>query len=1217
MSWSGGGLEETESRDHLAAIVESSDDAILSTDPDGLVVSWNAGATALYGYGREEAVGRPVTALIGGPAHDLPAIVERFRRGERLGTMRTRLRTKQGPSLPVSLTISPILDAGGLIGVSLVGRAEVVSEPGEDEDLVEGELRLHKRVLEISSQLITEGGSQALYHDLVNAAIEITDADSGTLQALDSGTGRLVLIEAVGLAPEMRKRFASVAPEGLTSCAEAVRRGGRVIVDYATDDWVVGTPEARAHLEAGVRGAQATLLVARSGHKLGVLTTHWNEVRELSDRQSDLLDLLARQVADLIESSEAGAALRASETRERLRSEQLEALLDQAPMGMYLVDADFRLRQVNPPAREVFEQIPDAIGRDLGELLRTIWGAERGGQLERIIRHTLETGEPHHDPEFAAHRVDLGVTEYYDWRVARLALPEGRPGVVCYFREISDQVNARLAIAESEERYRTLFDTMGEAFCILQVIFDDEDNCVDYRYDEVNPAFIKHTGVSDAQGRTIRELVPDIEPFWFDVYERVALTGEPVRVVDRVEAMDRWFDVEAFRIGEPEDRRVAVLFDDITERKEAEAERAALVAEIDRQRRLYDAIVSSTPDLIYVFDLDYRFTFANKALLEMWGTTLEESVGKGLRELGYEEWHAAMHEREIDEVAATGMPIRGEVGFPHARLGARSYDYIFVPVFDEEGRVESVAGTTRDVTERKRAEQALRESEERLLIAKAAANLGIHDFDVVAGTVSWDRRAREIWGVDPDEPITYALWLEGLHPEDRDRAEAAVARALDPDDDADYLSEYRVVHRVTGETQWVQVTGRPTFSNEKAVRLVGTVKDITARKETEEALKEANRRKDEFLATLSHELRNPLAAIRTGVAVLGSDTKISGRTRRMAAVIDRQSAQLVRLVDDLLDVSRISRGVVKLDRAPTDLGVLVREAVADTAGESQEADLRLVVEPTPGTVLADVDPVRIEQVVQNLLHNARKFTPPGGTVHVGVEQDEEAVIRVADSGIGMGPEDLTRVFDMFVQGAGPGNEQPQGLGIGLALARSVVDLHGGSIEARSRGPGEGSEFIVRLPLARPATDEKPETPVDGTGKRESRPGLRIVAAEDNKDALDTLELVLQMGGHELVTATDGPEALEKVRATRPDVALLDIGMPGMNGYDVARAIRAEPWGRDILLIAMTGWGREEDKRQAEDAGFDAHLTKPVEIELLDSVLASAYKPPSPQGPQRA
>ncbi len=259
-----------------------------------------------------------------------------------------------------------------------------------------------------------------------------------------------------------------------------------------------------------------------------------------------------------------------AEDEVRFRSEQFHALVEQAPIGVYLVDADFRIVEANPAARSIFGDVPDLIGRDYGEALRALWPKQLADEVVRVARRTLSTGTSHHEPELAAVRTDREHAEYYDCRLDRIRLPDGTNGVVCYFIDISAQVWARHALAVSESRYRTLFESIDEGFCILQVIFDGDDRPVDYRYIEINPAFERHTGLAHALGRTVTELVSDIEPFWFDAYGAVALTGEPKRFVDHAKSMDRWFDVYAFRIGEPDERKVAVLFNDITKRKRAE-----------------------------------------------------------------------------------------------------------------------------------------------------------------------------------------------------------------------------------------------------------------------------------------------------------------------------------------------------------------------------------------------------------------------------------------------------------------------------------------------------------------------------------------------------------------------------------------------------------------------------------------------------------------------
>jgi diguanylate cyclase (GGDEF)-like protein/PAS domain S-box-containing protein len=254
----------------------------------------------------------------------------------------------------------------------------------------------------------------------------------------------------------------------------------------------------------------------------------------------------------------------------RHRGEQFHALIEQAPIGVFVVDANTRLIEVNPAARPVFGVAQDLIGRDFGEVMRIMWPERLADEVLAIFRQTLETGVPYHDPELAEVRADRGVTEYYDWRVDRILLPDGTFGVVCYFTDVSAQVWARTALARSEERYRTLFESIDEGFCIVHVIFDEDERPIDYRFVEVNPAFVRHTGLRDALGRTVLDLVPEIEPYWIEAYGRVALTGEPTRFVEYAKSMGRWFDDYAFRIGEPHEHRVAVLFNDITERKRAE-----------------------------------------------------------------------------------------------------------------------------------------------------------------------------------------------------------------------------------------------------------------------------------------------------------------------------------------------------------------------------------------------------------------------------------------------------------------------------------------------------------------------------------------------------------------------------------------------------------------------------------------------------------------------
>ena len=767
----------------------------------------------------------------------------------------------------------------------------------------------------------------------------------------------------------------------------------------------------------------------------------------------------------------------------RFRSEQFETLLNEAPLGVYLLDADLRIQQVNPIALPSFRALRgDLLGRPYADVVDAVWGPEAGTEVLRTVRRTLESGGAYHDPEFTAVRADLGVTQYYDWRVDRIVLPDGNYGVVCYFRDISEQVHARHAGALSEERYRTLFETIAQGFCIVQMIHDRDGAPVDFRYLETNPAFEKHSGIKDAVGRTIQELVPGIEPAWFEVFDRVAVTGEPVSFVRRAESMERWFEVEAFRIGDPAEHCVAFLFADVTARQvNAEALRES--------ERRFRFMADSAPVLIWLADARGDVTYFNRQWLRFTGRCAEEELGDG--------------------------------------------------------------------------------------------------------------------------------WMDNLHPDDREPfmeswRQAFAARVS-------FRIEYRL-KRYDGKYRWLVDEGVPRFlPNGHFAGFIGSCIDITERKRSEEVLRETDRRKDEFLATLAHELRNPLAAISTATTVLKGTANDSARLGQMTGIIERQCGQLVRLIDDLLDVTRVSRGKIRLDRKPIDIADIVRQSVADFRAACEEKELDLVAELPETPVIVSADAVRVAQVINNLLENACKFTPRGGRILAAVTREgNAAVIRIADTGIGIREEQRGRIFEMFGQGEEWGHEGGGGgLGIGLSLARSVVELHGGRITVASEGRDRGSEFVVRLPecpdRSDADTDGLPLRPPSEAGGSAPR---RVLVADDNRDMLKAVELMLRLGGHEVATATDGIEALDLLRREPPDVALVDIGMPRMNGYQLAQAVRQEPWGRNLLLVAMTGWGQKRDKQQAREAGFDRHLTKPVSRATLEELLAAAGERPPDHEPER-
>ena len=365
---------------------------------------------------------------------------------------------------------------------------------------------------------------------------------------------------------------------------------------------------------------------------------------------------------------------------------------------------------------------------------------------------------------------------------------------------------------------------------------------------------------------------------------------------------------------------------------------------------------------------------------------------------------------------------------------------------------------------------------------------------------------------------------------------------------------------------------------------------------------EADRRKDEFLATLAHELRNPLAPIRNSVSLLrlsGADDPAS----HIWEMMDRQVDHMVRLVDDLMEVSRITRGRIELRKDVLDLEDVIGAAVDTSRPLIESARHHLSMSLPPEPLLVEADAVRLSQVFSNLINNAVRYTDPGGRIAIAARRDDgAAVVTVSDTGIGIAPEALPRVFDMFVQGDVRDRRGQSGLGIGLTLVRSLVEMHGGTVSARSAGTGRGSEFVVRLPLARPGARAEP---ANEAAAKTTIPGVpRVMVVDDNRDAADSLAAVLKMLGAEVRVTHDGPSALDVVGTFRPAAVFLDLGMPGMDGYQTARQMRERAGLHEMKIIALTGWGQESDRRQTEAAGFNQHLVKPADVATLQAVLAS-------------
>jgi PAS domain S-box-containing protein len=640
---------------------------------------------------------------------------------------------------------------------------------------------------------------------------------------------------------------------------------------------------------------------------------------------------------------------------------------------------------------------------------------------------------------------------------------------------------------------------------------------------------------------------------------------------------------------------VNVYGQDVTDRRRAE----------NRLRRLYEAAMVG----VVYWTVEGRITDANDKFLEMTGYSREELVAGRMNWVAMTppEW------RHLDEAAlanfrATGVSPPFEKEYLR-KDGGRISIIIGGALLDERRQEEGVAFIV-DISDRKRIEQELRASEHRLQGVFEKAALGIVEVDREARFAAVNDRLCKMLGYSPEELIGKTL-DEMTAPEDRPMTVQLASELRDGLRDR-VECEKRYLRR-DGTRQWAHECVTALRDEAGTFRgAIGTIEDIDARRAAEaerdrliDALREADRRKNEFLGMLSHELRNPLSPIRNSLYILGRAAPGGEQARRALEVIERQVQHTTRLVDDLLDVTRITRGKVRLQRERVDLGELARRTVEDHrdlfANNGVHLDVRIAGEP----VVVNADATRISQVIGNLLQNAAKFTHRGGETTLAVEQaDGAAVVTVRDTGAGIAPEVLRRLFEPFVQADSTLDRSTGGLGLGLALVKGLAELHGGSATAHSDGVGTGATFTVRLPLERRRT---PRLTVVDAGRAPPGPARRVLVIEDNADAAQTLKEALELNDHVVDVASSGSDGLDKVRALNPDVVLCDIGLPGMDGFEVAKRIRADPGVRGVALIALSGYAQEEDLERSKEAGFDLHLAKPPDLDALERAIAEVRK----------
>ncbi|WP_010584669.1 hybrid sensor histidine kinase/response regulator [Schlesneria paludicola] len=796
--------------------------------------------------------------------------------------------------------------------------------------LIERPVRMHTLISVIKSALRARNRQYEVRDNLIErqVAAESAAAERERLRITLASIGDAVIsTDADG-----KVTFLNGVAQRLTGWSQTEANGRHLseifrIVNEHTRQ-LVENPALRALQKGVIVGlANHTILISRDGAE-----------RPIDDSAAPIRDGSGNQV---------GAVLVFRDVTERKRSEEaqarLAAIVESSDDAIISKSLDGVIRTWNAGAERLFGySSTEAIGQPITLILPPERLVE-----EREILNRLRRGE--RVDHFETVRLAKGGrTLNVSLTISPIRDAGGRVvGASKVARDITSRTQIEADLRRSEERYRTLFDFMGQAFCVIEMLYDDCDQPVDYRFLEVNPAFEVHTGLKDAVGRTMRELVPDHDAHWFEIYDRVASTGRSVRFVSEAKALGRWYDVSAYRPGGPNSRRVAVLFTDITERKRAE-----------------------------------------------------------------------------------------------------------------------------------------------------------------------------------------------------------------------------------------------------------------------DSLRDADRRKDEFIALLAHELRNPLAPIRNGLQVLQLGANNVTAIDQARSMMERQLGHMVRLIDDLLDVSRIGRNKMELRRSRVSVADILDSALETARPLIDAGGHGLMVSLSPEPIFLDADLTRLAQVFGNLLSNSAKYTPHGGDIWISAERrGNEAVISVRDDGIGIPNESLDSIFDMFSQVDRSIERSTGGLGIGLALVKGLVEMHGGSVSAESPGSGRGSTFTVRLPalehqnghdLRHTHCAEPPKCDV----------GRRFLVVDDNRDSATSMAMMLKLVGNDVRTANDGLEAVEASEQFRPQVILMDVGMPKLNGYEATRRIREERWGKSIVIIALTGWGQEGDRAQSRDAGCNGHLVKPVSFSDLEDLLSKLTDGPA-------
>jgi len=873
--------------------------------------------------------------------------------------------------------------------------------------------------------------------------------------------------------------------------------------------------------------------------------------------------------------------------------------------GVIVTDAAGRVSFLNPEAERLTGwPTAEAQGRPLAEVFRIVNERTRQATespVERVLREGLVVGLANHTVLVAR---DGGETPIDD--SAAPIREGGGPilGVVLVFRDVLEQRQA----AQAQAQLAAIVESSGEAILAKGI---------DGTIQSWNAGAERLFGhrAEEMLGHSILEIVPpecvDEEHAILDrlrggqhtVRLHTVRRAKDGRLVEVALTNSLLRDEEGSVVG------ASTILHDLTD---VVAARVAL----ERERDLVATTLSSIGDAVIATDASGRVAFLNPVAESLTGWPSAEAAGRPLPDV----FRIVNEEtrQTVDNPALRAMREGVIVGLAnHTLLLARDGRELPIsdsgaPIRDGHGVVVGAVLVFRDVTTRRRAERDLRRSEEHMRSIVEHVVDGILTIDESGTVETINRAAERLFGYAAREVVGKNVRM--LMPEPFQGEHDRYVRSYLETGQAKIIGIGREVigRRKDGSTFPMELSVSE-FRVAEGRRFTGIVRDVSERRQLEEQLRqrveelaEVSRRKSEFMATLAHELRNPLAPIRNSIALLQLKGPQVPELIAARDVLDRQVKHMTRLLDDLLDVNRLGRHKLQLRKTRVTLASVLESAVETVQPAILESRHQLVQDLPEAPLVLDADPVRLAQVFSNLLNNAAKYMDPGGRIMLSAAREgSDVLVSVRDEGIGIDRDSLRNVFEMFVQVPVALGRAQGGVGIGLALARGLVELHGGTISAHSDGPGRGSTFSVRLPLAL----GRPDAAAVSAPTPRRTPPRRVLIVDDLRDNADTLAMMLRAAGHEVHVTYDGASAVAAAARLRPEVALLDIGMPGVNGYEACRRIREQPWGRDVLLIAQTGWGQASDREKAVEAGFDRHLLKPVDcatlLDLLDELPRTA------------